>query len=223
MIDHLHIANITIHVASATFAFCIGLWVLAKPKGDRAHRRRGWVFVVAMCAVVATAAIGALGFRAAPTLTAVTVLAGYQLFSGVRAGRGRKPTGLDTGLAIVAFCLGGGFVAYLAQGGAGFWRPAVTIPIGVTLIAVAGYDLARLAAPQWRARVVALEHGVKMLAVLGALGSAGMGTLAPDWQPWSQIAPSLVVSLFAFAYVVARGKESRALVRPEASSESVRK
>lgn len=222
MLDHLHIANIAIHVASAIFSFAVGLWVLARPKGDRAHRQRGWVFVAAMGAVVGTAAIGALGFRAAPTLTAVTVLTAYQLFSGVRAGRGRKPAALDTGLAIVAFGLGAGFVVYLATGGAGYWRPAVTIPIGITLMAIAGFDLARLAAPQWRARVHMLEHGVKMMAVLGALASAGLGTLAPHWQPWSQIGPSLVVSLFAFAYVVAHGKAGRASARPAAASESMR-
>jgi uncharacterized membrane protein len=200
----LHTANIAVHVVSGVTAMVLGCIILAGAKGDDRHVRRGRVFVAFMIAVVATAAIGAVYFRAAPTLVAITCLVAYQLTSGVRAGSGARPGVFDTSLALAAFVGGVGFLIYLLTGAPAFWRPQVTIPTGITLMLVAGYDLIRLAVPAWRARVYPLEHGVKMMMAIGALMSAGLGTVAPAWQPWSQIGPSIFVSLFAIGYVLLR-------------------
>jgi hypothetical protein len=212
MIHTLHTANIVLHIVSGVFAFAVGVWVLARPKGDSAHRRRGRWFVGLMLMVVATAAIGAVLFRAAPTLIAVTVLVSYQVFSAWRAATRPTPAALDGLCAVAALLGGGGFGLYLAHGAAAYWSAQVTIPIAATLVAITLYDLARIAAPRWRARVRALEHGTKMVMAIGALVSAGAGTVFPNYHPWSQIGPSIAAAVYIVGYLVWR-RASREVAR----------
>lgn len=203
MHDQLHTANIAIHVLCGASAFGVGLITLARPKGDKAHRRRGRVFVALMAGVIATASLGAVMFRSDPTLVAITFLVAYLSVSGWRATRPEPPDGFDKAFAVSALVGGSAFLAFLATGATAFWRPEVTRPIGGALIVYASYDLIRLVFPRWRARIRPLEHGVKMILAVGALASAGTGTLAPQWQPWSQLAPSVVFSTLAITFVIA--------------------
>lgn len=209
----IHLANIAAHVICGVLALCLGMWILLRPKGDRAHRTSGRVYVVLMSVVLAAATIGFAFFRGDPTLGTITLLASYQLFSGVRAARGRAPTAVDTTIAVSAFAVGAVFLAYLASGAAAFWRPQVTFPIGVALVLVAGYDIARLAVPRWRARIYPLEHGAKMVATLGGLASAGAGTVLAHLQPLSQIGPSILFSLVIVGYIAFRWRTALALAR----------
>ena len=56
----LHAFNIALHVATGLAVLLLGLWQLAAPHGDKAHRRRGrWVLALAGVSV-ASAAVGAL-------------------------------------------------------------------------------------------------------------------------------------------------------------------
>ncbi len=216
MHDTIHLANIVVHVFLGGLALGLGLWILFRAKGDRPHRRSGRLYTVLMAGVVATAALGIAFFRRDPTLATITLLVSYELFSGVRSAAGKKPTVIDTVLAVAAAASGTAFLAYLMGGASAFWRPQITFPIGATLVLVAGYDLARLAAPRWRSRNYPLEHGVKMIMTLGALASAGLGTIATQCQPFSQIGPSIVFSLFALGYVLFSGAARHA--KPSTSS-----
>lgn len=198
-----HIVNIAIHVACGVTAFFLGLGILSRPKGDVPHRFWGRVFAVLMSGVIVTAALGAFMFRPNPTLVTITFLVAYLLISGVRVARNAQPTAFDDLLAMAAFVGAGGFLAFLSTGAPAFWRPEVTMPIGGALAFYSGYDLLRRLAPGWRARYRTLEHGAKMIAAVGGLASAGLGTIFPQFQPWSQIAPSIVFSALAIGYVFA--------------------
>lgn len=210
----IHLANIAAHVVCGVLALGLGLWILLRTKGDRVHRTSGRAYVVLMSGVVAAATLGFAFFRPDPTLAVITLLVSYQLFSGVRAARGRPPTAMDTMIAALAFTLGAAFLAYLAGGVAAFWRPQVTFPIGAALVFVAGYDLARLAAPRWRARIHPLEHAAKMIATIGGLASAGAGTVLVSLQPLSQIGPSVLFTFVAIGYVALRWRDALRLARP---------
>lgn len=105
-------------------AGCVALLVMAVPllaaKGGRAHRRAGWVFVVAM-AVICTTGLFTSGHRiltetrpgvrtAAAFLFYVSVLAGASAFKGMRVLRQKKRTGrggvLDLAVAGILFAAG---------------------------------------------------------------------------------------------------------------------
>lgn len=211
-----HQLNIAAHVTLGLAALVLGPMVLARPKGDRPHKAWGRSFVWLVAGVVVTAAVGFMVFRRDAGLGAVTVLVAYQLFSGVRVarGRGRPPSGFDTFLAASAFVAGVAFLAYLFTGAPNHWKPQVTGPIGGALLAMSGYDLWRLSAPNWRARIWPLEHGVKMISVMGALASAGLGTIAPQFAPYSQVGPSAFFSLYALVYILWRGGAQIARLAP---------
>lgn len=196
----------------------LGVLILASAKGDIRHRRRGRAFLAFMSVVIATAALGAIFFRAAPTLVAITGLVAYLVVSGLRAGSGMAPGAVDLLLGVVALASGLAFLVYLLSGASPFWRPQTTIPTAVTLMVVACYDLARLAFPAWRSRIYPLEHGLKMMMAFAGLVSAAFGTLAPAWQPWSQIGPSVVMSIVAVAYVLLRGRAALGLRRAQMST-----
>jgi uncharacterized membrane protein len=214
----IHHANIALHIACGTLALVIGLVMIARPKGDALHRKLGRVFVALVCIVVASATFGIVFFRHDVALSAITVLVGYQLFSGIRAirSKGAMPRTLDTVLAIVALVAGCAFLIYLKQGNAAFWRPAVTTPLAGWLIFVSSYDLVRLVFPaRWRLCIWTVEHGVKLIFTIGGLASAAAGTITPQLAPWSQIGPSAVFGLVVIGYlaIFARAQMANALAR----------
>ncbi len=218
MVSIIHHANIALHIVCGMLALVIGIVMIGRPKGDALHRNLGRVFAVLVCIVVASATFGIVFFRHDVALSAITVLVGYQLFSGVRAirSKGAMPRALDTGLAIIAFAAGCAFLIYLKQGNAAFWRPAVTTPLAGWMVFVSGYDLVRLLFPAWwRLRIWTVEHGVKLIFTIGGLASAAAGTIAPQYAPWSQIGPSVVFGLIVILYlaVFARAQTANALAR----------
>lgn len=215
--DLPHKINIILHVTTALTALAIGLVLLARPKGDRAHRRWGGVVLALFWTAVATAALGVILFRPAPTLAAVTLLSAYLLISGWRVIRTRGAgAGLpDTLLALIAVAAGGVFVSYILRGGPGFWQPQATLPIAGSLIFWGGYDLVRLAFPRdWTSRIWRLEHGVKLTVALSGLASAGAGTVLPQYAPWSQVGPSIVATLYIVLYLALRGRRHLAPAPP---------
>jgi len=83
------------------------------------------------------------------------------------------------------------------------WSPAIIYPTLGTLVAVAVYDLARFAFPKsWFATTWFYEHLIKMIGAYTAVVSAFSGTVLARWQPWSQIAPSIVGTAAMFGFIV---------------------
>ncbi|MES2523489.1 MAG: DUF2306 domain-containing protein [Gemmatimonadota bacterium] len=71
-----------LHLATAVVSLVSGAWVLSRPKGDRTHRRVGWIYVVAMVTLNVTALLiyrltGTFGpFHVAAIFNLGTLLAG---------------------------------------------------------------------------------------------------------------------------------------------------
>lgn len=206
MAELAHVLNIAMHVSAGMAAIVIGLLVLVRPKGTRAHRRWGRRYYLAFALVLGCAVLGLLTFRPDAALAAVTLLTGYLLWSGWRALRlrGARPGPADIALALVAAGSGAALAIRVSLGGTDLWKPQVVTPIAGALAVWGLFDLLRGFAPaSWRGRFWRLEHGAKLISSLSGLISAGLGTALAAYKPWSQVGPSVVMTLFLVAYLAA--------------------
>lgn len=199
-----HTVNVVIHVGFGTLALILGLIPLLARKGGRQHIRFGRWFLACITVVIMTAVIGifAFGFRA--FLGVITLLAAYEAYSGFRALRIRftGPRTVDTVVSVLALGAAALFIFPLRSIHLS-WSPAIIYPTLGTLVAVAIYDLARLAFPKsWFATTWFYEHLVKMIGAYTAVVSAFSGTVLEGWQPWSQIAPSILGTAAMLGFIV---------------------
>ena len=199
-----HTLNVAVHVCAATAALLIGLLQLVRPKGDVRHGRYGRWFLRAIWIAVATAAVGVLVFRFRAFLGVITLLVAYWSFSGIRALRTRAsgPTAVDAAGAALALAACVAFVIALRIVALP-WSPAVIYSTLGTLFAVAAYDLIRFLFPRrWFGQIGLYEHLVKMIGAFSAALSAFAGTVLVEWQPYSQLAPSLICTVLMIGFVV---------------------
>ncbi|WP_349321041.1 hypothetical protein [Asticcacaulis sp. MM231] len=189
----LHHLNTLSHIGAGGLALLLGLLPLLSHKGRRLHRLSGWMFVAAGLVVLICAIIGVVVYPRPGPLVMVTLSASYQYLSGLRAlpRFHTAPSLLDTLLALAALTGCGLLLSRMASGEAS-WSPAIGYSTLGFLAVVALYDFSRtLWVTAWR-RIRAIDHGLKITATYFAFASAGLGNLARDWQPWSQIGPSLL-------------------------------
>ena len=201
----LHAANITIHVIAASFALLVGLASLFSAKGGATHRRAGKYVLPAAVIAATTAVIGVMVDPSRPALTAITLSATYQLVSGMRALwlRGLRDHSFD-GFDIIIALSGSGAALWLLLT-MGPSSPSFTPAIGYSAVGyvtlLSGYDLSRFAWQKlWKRKVWPIDHGLKMVGFYFALVSAAAGNLLRDFQPWSQVIPSVlgVIALIVF-------------------------
>lgn len=77
-----------------------------------------------------------------------------------------------------------------------YWNPVVIYSGVGYLLLVVSYDILRYFIPESRyGNLWRYEHSSKMISAMGALLSAFIGTLLPDYKPYSQILPSLLMTL----------------------------
>jgi hypothetical protein len=203
----LHSLNIIIHVTAASLALIAGTVSLFSAKGGHLHRRAGkFVFPAAVIATVA-AVIGIAIDPSRAALNAITLSAGYQLVSGMRALwlRGLWDRPLNAGDAAIAF--GGlGFSAWLlltVGPGTPSFPPAMAYTAVGFVALSACYDLSRFAWQDlWKRRIWPIDHGLKMVGFYFALMSAAAGNLLRGFQPWSQLVPSVAGTLALAAFAV---------------------
>lgn len=191
--QNLHHLNTLSHIGAGGLALLLGLLPLLSRKGHRLHRLSGWMFVAAGLVVLICALIGVVVYPRPGPLVMVTLSASYQYLSGLRAlpRFHTAPSWLDTVLALAALTGCGMLLSRMASGEAS-WSPAIGYSTLGFLVVVALYDLSRpLWVAAWR-RIRAIDHGLKMTGTYFAFASAGLGNLARDWQPWSQIGPSVL-------------------------------
>ena len=87
------------------------------------------------------------------------------------------------------------FIYYLKLIGF-YWNPVVIYSGVGYLLLVVSYDIFRYFIPLSRyGNLWRYEHSSKMISAMGALLSAFVGTLLPDYKPYSQILPSLLMTL----------------------------
>lgn len=195
--DTIHVSNIIVHVISGTIALIVGFLILFKRKGTILHIQLGYMFVYCIILVVTTGAFGVIVFKRNLFLLLITVLAAYNTYSGFRILKEKSNRFYMKDLFVMlgALALALVFMYYLKSIGF-YWNPVVIYSGVGYLLLVVSYDAFRYCIPRskygnlWR-----YEHSSKMISAMGALLSAFVGTLLPDHKPYSQIFPSLLMTL----------------------------
>jgi uncharacterized membrane protein len=186
-----HLINLGIHVGAGIAAMALGFFMLASPKGDLPHRRRGRRFVALTLVVCTTAVIGNLFFRFVPLFAVLTVLVLYQLLSGwhVVHTKAAGPNRID---ALLLVCAAAWTILLLPVllSAPRSSAPTVVYSSVSALVVMLAYDTARWRFPgAWHGTLWRYEHIYKLNAALFAMLSAATGNLVRIAQPWSQLLP----------------------------------
>jgi hypothetical protein len=211
-----HALNVAVHVTAGAVGLLVGIVPMVAKKGSPLHRALGRAFVPCATLALVTATVGVVFFDPPPALGAATLTAGYQFVGGLRSLhlRDRGPGLLDALLAVA--CLGACAWLVTAMGsGTQSWPPAIGYATAGFLSLVALYDLSRHAWPGvWLSHARPLDHGLKMTSAYFAMLSAGTGNILRDYQPLSQVGPSVlgvgVAVLLAASYLRGRKTSARA-------------
>lgn len=193
----LHLTNIIVHVITGSTALAVGFLILFKTKGTPFHRKLGYLFTLCMVIVVTTGVFGVIVFKRNLFLLLITVLAGYNTYSGFRILKEKTNRFYlkDLAAMLAALAIAIIFTYYLKLIGF-YWDPVVIFSGVGYLLMVISYDILRYCIPASRyGNLWRYEHSSKMISALGALFSAFIGTLMPDYKPYSQILPSLFMTL----------------------------
>jgi hypothetical protein len=190
----LHQLNIGLHIVSGTLALLLGLVPLLGRKGGVLHRRVGHWFLRVMVGVLLTAVLGLAVFNFRPFLVSVVLLSVYQAWSGYRVLRTRAtgPTRLDALVTVAMLLASAGFLAVLHRI-ALVWSPVVIYSTMGYLVMLLAYDLARFRfLPFWRRTGWLHDHLWKMTGSYFAILAAFVGTVLPQYKPYSQFLPSML-------------------------------
>ncbi|PSR56748.1 hypothetical protein AHMF7605_26260 [Adhaeribacter arboris] len=198
--ETLHRLNISLHILAGTLALITGFVVLFLAKGNQKHIRYGRYFLWTLSVVILTGLFGVIVFRRNTFLLIITLLSGYTAFSGVRTLRlkGRRPQLLD-GLVPVGIMSAAGYYLYYIQSIGMFWAPVIIYSTLGALFWVTLYDLSRFFLSRvTRQKLYITEHIYKLVSSFIAITSAFTGTVLPQYQPYSQILPTV----FGITYIV---------------------
>jgi hypothetical protein len=212
----MHQVNITIHVIAGTIAMLIGIILLIRPKATKFHLKWGRVFVYLLTLVNVSAFLGWLFFRSNPFLLMLTLLASYNTFAGYRIIKLKTNRGglLDLLAPVAALSTGLIYLFHLMHSDSN-WSPAVIYPTLSALIAVTVYDIVKhlLFHPfikQWWL----YEHIYKIVSAFGAVLSAFVGTVLPNFKPYSQAGPGILcwIIIIGFILVEVQKKKRHSIV-----------
>lgn len=199
-----HQINIIVHVIAGSLALIMGVIAMTSRKGGKIHNRSGQLFLFLVAFVITTGLIGVFVFKVNTFLLVITLLSGYEAFSGYRILKLKSnvPTLLDILVALIAVGSGIYFIYYFKSIGM-YWAPVIIYSTLGTLFALVAYDLLRYAIPAKRYQKMWLyEHIYKMVAAFTALLSAFVGTVFPQYHPYSQFLPSIFGTLLAIGFIV---------------------
>lgn len=200
----LHQINIFIHVLSGSLALITAIIAMVTKKGGRLHRKSGKAFLFLITIVIVTGLIGVFVFQVNTFLLVITLLSGYQAFSGYRIIINKSNTVkiLDVFVALITLSSGIYFLYYFKSIGM-IWAPIIIYSTVGTLFAIVAYDFLRYLIPKNRYKKLWLyEHIYKMVAAFTALLSAFVGTVFPQYHPYSQFLPSIFGTLLAISFIV---------------------
>ena len=197
----LHQINIFAHVIAGSLALIIGLVPFFTKKGGDIHIKYGRYFLYLMAATIFTATLGVLFFRSRPFLTIVTLESAYMTFAGYRVLKNKTtgPKWIDLFATLFLVSMAGRFLFLVGSKGA-VWHQSVVIYLLGFLFTVGAYDLLRHVGPQL-AKYWLLEHIFKMTSAYIALFSAFAGTVLAAWQPYSQIIPSIMGTIWIVSMI----------------------
>lgn len=202
--DIVQLVNIYTHVITGSILLILGIVPMAFSKGGYWHKRIGRLYVSLYVIVLATAIIGVIFFRTQPALMAITLAALYGYISGTRALKIKSsgPTIIDNLISIGAIIISASMLIVMSKNSSASWSPVMGYSvIGIT-ITHALYDLSRnFWVGIWTKKIWPIDHGYKMIGSYFALASAGSGNLIRDFQPWSQIAPSIIGVIVSVVFI----------------------
>lgn len=204
MVANFHLTNIIIHVISGTIALSIGFLILLKKKGTLFHKKAGVLFVFFMVLIIITGILGVVVFKRNLFLLVITVLAGYNTYSGVRIVKIKTNTLYlqDVLVMIMAMIITLFFLYYLKSIGF-YWSPVVIYSTVGYLFLVIFYDVVRYSIPKFKYdNLWMYEHSCKMISALSGLLSAFIGTVLPDYKPYSQILPSMLMTFVMVLFII---------------------
>ena len=206
----LHSGNIFVHVTAGLLAIVLGTFALTTGKGGPAHRKFGRWFLMTLTVVVGTGLIGAVFFRASPFLLILTLLAGYVGYAGFRVVRFRERRLPVQDMLVAAGVLATGLGSQLLNPNVS-WNSSVITSTLSALVLVTVYDLLKYFwfFGRWK-KLWLYEHIYKMTSAFSALLSAFGGNVLRDYQPYSQLLPSVLgVGIFVwFWWRAGRGKQT---------------
>lgn len=202
-LEFWHKANIFVHVATGLIALLLGVIALTTPKGGKAHRKSGRLFLYFLTLVVATGLFGVLIFEVNQFLLVITVLSGYNAYSGMRVLKNKtnKINRQDILAALFAVSTGIYFLFYIKTIGM-IWSPVIIYATLGALFLIILYDLLRYLIPADQyGNLWLYEHIYKMVSAFTALLAAATGTVFDAYQPHSQYLPSLFGTLLAIGFI----------------------
>lgn len=189
-----HAFNIAVHVTAGALGLLVGIIPMVSQKGGARHLLFGQAFVPCATLALVTATVGIVFFDPPPALIAATLTAGYQFVGSLRSLhlKDRGPGFFDALLAIA--CLAASVWLFSSMSsGTRSWPPALGYGTAGFLSLVALYDLSRHAwAVSWLAHARPLDHGLKMTSAYFAMLAAGAGNVLRDYQPFSQVGPTVL-------------------------------
>jgi len=190
----LHVINIAIHVTAGSIALLTGLVALSVKKGGKTHLLSGRIFTWMMGIVILTGLMGVFAFKRNTFLLVLTLLSGYNCFSGIRALKlaGKKPEAPDHWAPALVMAAAVYYLYYIHSIGL-YWSPVIIYSTIGALFLITIYDLSKALFPvSLLKKAVIYEHIYKMVSALSGLASAFTGTVFPDHKPYSQFLPSVL-------------------------------
>lgn len=173
-------------------------------KGREIHKKSGRIFLFLVAFVIITGLIGVFIFKVNAFLLVITLLSGYEAFSGYRVLKlkSNKPKLLDILVALLTLASGIYFLYYLKSIGM-IWSPVIIYSTIGALFLLITYDFLRYTIPSKLYNKIWLyEHIYKMVAAFTALLSAFIGTVFPQYHPYSQFLPSVFGTLLAIGFIL---------------------
>jgi len=203
-LEFWHKTNIIVHVTTGLIALMLGLTALSTIKGGKAHQKSGKLFLFFLTIVVATGLFGVLIFKVNQFLLVITVLSGYNAYSGIRVlkNKNNRINRQDILVALFAVSTGIYFIYYIKSIGM-IWSPVIIYSTLGALFSIIIYDLLRYLIPSEKyGKLWQYEHIYKMVSAFTALLAAATGTVYDDYQPHSQYLPSLFGTLLAIGFIL---------------------
>lgn len=200
----IHLTNIIVHVTAGSLGLLLGVMALLTKKGGEKHKKAGRWFLAVLSVVILTGLIGVFVFGRNTFLLVITMLSAYLGFSGFRIIRLKtnEPRTLDMVVAVVTLITVVYFLYYFRSIGM-IWSPVIIYSTVGYLSLVIVYDFARYLIPADRYGDLWLyEHILKMVSAFSGILSAFVGTVLPQYQPYSQFLPSTFGTLIAIGFMV---------------------
>ena len=201
----IHKINIAVHITAGSSALIIGLIAIIASKGKKLHRLTGRLFLILMTIVILTGLIGVFVYGRNTFLLVITVLSGYQAFSGYRVIKAKAniPKFTDIFVCLLSLVSVLYFLYYFKSIGM-IWSPVIIYSTVGWLFLMIVYDLGRYFIPtKIYGNLWIYEHVLKMVSAFTGLVSAFSGTVFPQYQPYSQFIPSILGTLTAICFMIA--------------------